>query len=296
MWGFILRLVWRLLIFLLGIFTVYATIFMAFPYLNDKLPIAIALLVIYCLIAYFAIPTLVRLWRLVIKPNHIPMYATTGDGWPSDPVNIAIVANSEKHFKAAMEKAGWYIADRNSLKNSILEAISIVFRTPYPNAPFSKLYLFGRAQDIGFQIPSNDRLSAYSRHHVRFWRLELPENISHHGHYYHWVKKLRHLLGADKEVWIGAAIEDKHSLGIRWRSGQLTHRNNKDIDSERDLIVSLLKESSQLKTISTIKAGDPFKIRGQQFDNKFISDGTLQVVELRSPVVTKLARPVRKKT
>lgn len=290
MWGFVLRLVWRLLIFLLGVYVVYAAVFLAFPYLSDKLPLAIVLLVLYCLLAYIAIPALVRLWRLVIKPNHIPMYATTGDGWPSDPVNIAVVANSEKHFKAAMEKAGWYVADKATFKNSIREAISIIFRTPYPHAPFSSLYLFGRPQDIGFQIPSNDRLSAYSRHHVRFWRLELPENISHQGHYYYWVKKLKHLLGNDKEVWIGAAIEDMHSLGIRWRSGQLTHRNNKDIDGERDFIINLLKDSKQIKAISTVKAGTPFQIRGQQFDNKFISDGSLQVVELRKPLITKFSR------
>ena len=53
-------------------------------------------------------------------------------------------------------------------------AVSFVFNRPYPTAPFSSLYLFGRKQDIGFQKAIDG--SPRKRHHVRFWALS-PERV-----------------------------------------------------------------------------------------------------------------------
>ncbi|HEX6462042.1 MAG TPA: LssY C-terminal domain-containing protein [Candidatus Saccharimonadales bacterium] len=285
----VFRVLWRIFIFLLGVYIIYFAIFRALPYFEAKLPLAIAVLLIYCLLAYAAIPALLRLFRLVIKPNHIPMYVTTPDGWPADPVNIAIVAHSKKHFIDAMVKAGWYTADPPTLKNVIREAISVIFRTPYPNAPFSKLYLFGRPFDIGFQMPRDANKSAHARHHVRFWRLMLPEDDNHHHHYHFWHKHLKHLLGTDKEIWIGAAIDDTGPLAITWRNGQITHRNDPLTDNERDFIINTLTQSHKIKRMSDIQAGEPFKFRGQVLRNKFICDGSIRVIELKNPLFINLA-------
>jgi hypothetical protein len=46
---------------------------------------------------------------------------------------------------------------------------AFVLNSPYPTAPFSTLYLFGRGQDIGFQKAIDN--SPRNRHHVRFWAL-----------------------------------------------------------------------------------------------------------------------------
>ena len=48
---------------------------------------------------------------------------------------------------------------------------AFVFNSPYPTAPFSTLYLFGRGQDIGFQKAIDN--SPRKRHHIRFWSLSL---------------------------------------------------------------------------------------------------------------------------
>lgn len=289
MWSRLLRILWRVIVFMLGVYLVYATIFLVFPYFNDKLPLAVALLLIYCLLAYFAIPALFRIWRLVFKPNHIPMYVTTGDGWPADPVNIAVIANSEKHFIEAMRRAGWYTADQASLKNMLREGMSILFNKAYPTAPFSNLYMFGRPFDLGFQLPRNKQLSPRSRHHVRFWHLEIPEDAKHHNHYHFWQETLRHLLGTDKKVWIGAALDDTGPIDLRWRTGQLTHQNDPDSDVERDFIIKTLSKAGQVKRTKTTEAGDPFSFRGQTLRNMFICDGTIRVVELKHPIGSKLA-------
>jgi hypothetical protein len=43
--------------------------------------------------------------------------------------------------------------------------VAFVRNSPYPTAPFSTLYLFGRGQDIGFQKAIDD--SPRKRHHIR---------------------------------------------------------------------------------------------------------------------------------
>lgn len=288
---FFLRSLWRTVILLIGIGLVWGTV-RIYPSVDARLPAFIVLLLIYTFFAYIGIPTLIRLLRVFIKPNHIPVYASTGDGWPSDPVNIAIVARDEAHLIQAMKRAGWYKADKATLKTSIQEALSILLDRAYPTAPFSNLYLFGRPFDIGFQIPTTRSGSVRSRHHVRFWRLQLPEEDGKHKHHYHyWQDKLKHLLGANKEVWIGAAIEDVHGVGIRWRSGQITHRNSNNFTQERDLIIQTLEQTHQVRSVKEVDAGEVFKFRGQQPHNSFVFDGNVKVVNLKKSLLQNLTHP-----
>lgn len=281
----IFRGIWRMLILLAGASLLWFAIFKVYPYADTRLPAYIVLLLLYAAFAYVVIPTLVRILRLFDKPNHIPLYAITSDGWPSDPVNIAIVAASREHLTDAMVRAGWYVADRSTLKNGLKAIYTILFNRPYPTAPFSTLYLFGRPFDIGFEKPANPRMSPRSRHHVRFWRLEVPadEKQSHHFHFWH--TKLKHLLGMEKEIWIGAAIEDTGIFGIRWRSGSLTHQISADTEAERDLIISDLAAAHQVQTVDVVPAGEPFSFRGQTISkDSLICEGILTVVELRGPM------------
>lgn len=277
---FLLRILWRILIFMLGIGSLWLTV-QLFLYAHARLPVFIVLLVIYCFLAYGVIPLLVRLWRVIIKPDHIPLYVTTGDGWPSDPVNIALVAKSRNHLERTMHHAGWYTADKMGFKTGFLEALSVLLNRSYPSAPLSSLYLFNRRQDIGFEIPTNPALSARTRHHVRFWRLEEPPLKNNAKQYLFWVKKLRHLLHLEKEIWIGAATEETHPIAVQWFSGQLTHGGSHDSDSERDFIIASLKESKKVKIVSFLKPGEKIRFRGQQLRTFYITDGALPVITLR---------------
>ena len=82
-------------------------------------------------------------------------------------------ANSSK-LRAAFLAAGWTEAAPLNLTSSWRMAVSFVLNRPYPAAPFSTLFLFGRAQDIGFQKAID--MSPRKRHHVRFWALSLERN------------------------------------------------------------------------------------------------------------------------
>ena len=280
--SFLFRTVWRILIFAAGTLILWLTVFKVYPYAHNRLPLYVVLLLIYCLLAYVAIPALIRIFRLVIKPNRIPLYVTMRDGWPSDPVNLAVIVKDRRHLQMAMEKAGWYTADPSTFKNLIRELFSIAFNRPYERAPFTTLYLFNRPHDIGFEIPLNDVGSARTRHHVRFWRLELPPfGEKDSSHYRFWAHKLRHLFHLEREIWIGAGTEESHAIDIQWHTGQLNHGGNKYSDRERDFIIASLKKTRQIKTVHATEPGDKIKFRGQQFNVFYYTDGGIQVVSLK---------------
>lgn len=282
MFRFLLRSLWRLFIFILGIVALTGIVTMLWPESNSR-PIAfLVLMFTYCVMAYFIVPLLFRLYHFIIKHDHIPLYATTSDGWASDPVNLAIICKDRADLQRAMTKAGWYEADPPTLANNLREAQSIVFGTAYPKAPVSGLYLFNRRHDIAFQIPTNPRMNARTRHHVRFWRLEEPLPHKHdHNHFEFWSKKLQEWIHPSREVWIGACTEDVSPLGLRYRTGTLTHRIDGDADKERDFIVETLEAKKLVARTHISDPGEQFKFRSQQAHITFITDGSIRLVRLR---------------
>lgn len=264
----------------------YVTAFVALPYLNKRLPVFIAFVVLYVGVAYFGIPALIRVWRVMFRPNHLPLYATTPDGWPSDPVNIAIVARSKRHLQRVMKLAGWYEVDKATPRNNIHAAWAMLLDRPYPTAPFSPLYLFNRPFDIGFQIPYGARKSPRHRHHARFWQLfEQPKDGQH---YSFWHKHFWKFLGRKKTVLIGAAIDDVGAHGIRWRNLQSNHRTHPLHYRERDFIIDSLRAVNHIHRIRQVQAGEPFAIRGQNIGTEpMICDGKLTIVELKSGLLNR---------
>ena len=280
----ILRIVWRVLTVLLVFILASMTSFVLFPYLDRRMPVFPAVLIAYAVLAYVLLPLASRFWRVVFQPNHIPLYVVTSDGWPADPVNIAIIAKNKRQLTRAMEKAGWRKADKRTFRNTLRLFRSYVFNLDYPTAPFTSLYLFGRTFDIGFQKPRGSSASPRTRHHVRFWRLEVVDTKSKHSEHFHfWKQLLRHITKHHKTVWIGAAIDDSRPIGVHWRNLQFTHGNDTDTDRERDLIVNDLKNAGLIKTQSSVQAGEPFRFYGQIIGNQFICDGQIKIVTVKKP-------------
>lgn len=277
------RLLWRLLTLAIVVAATYVTAFLVLPYLDHQLPLVWAILVAYLALAYGLLPIASRFWRIVFKPNHIPRYVTTPDGWPADPVNIAIVAKNKRQLVAAMSKAGWYQADRSNLTNTLHEAYAIVFNKNYLTAPFSAFYLFGRKFDIGFQMPIEGKAAPRHRHHVRFWQVRDEPAIDTKNHFEYWLQRLKRFFSRRQKVWIGAAIQDVRPIGLRWRNLQITHHSGRHID-DRDLIIRSLKDTGIVKSVHTITDGEPFRMRTQNVSTSFIVDGTIKVVTLKNRI------------
>ncbi len=278
--GSVLRLIWRIFVGLAAVLLAYFTMFLFYPYLRNRFPLLVCLIVLYVLTAYFGIPALVRLWRLVIRPTHLPHYAVSRDGWSSDPVNIAIVCKDEKQLCQAMEKAGWHIADKATLKNTIREGLAILFKQPYPTAPFSNLFLFGRKQDIGFQIQTGNPPTPRHRHHVRFWQL-YGEVKKPHTHTSFWENIFQLFPVKKRQIWIGTATHDIKPFAFRIQNLQITHQIDAETNKERDFLIASLEGAGLIKRSETLSAGDPIRFRGQTLGVNIVTDGMLRVVELK---------------
>lgn len=275
---FIILAIKRLTVLSLGILLAWFTVFEVFPFIDAQVPWAIAILATYCLVAYLGLPALLRVWQLLHRPTHVPTRTIAKDGWAVDAINLVMLAHSEKEFIWAMQKAGWIKADDPTLLNRLRFAWAFVFNRPYPSAPFGNYYVFGRKQDVGFQIPLAG--SARHRHHVRFWRLGTTLLEDEHEHYGFWRKLLNKFIRKEKQIWVGAAILDR-GLNVRWRNLQLDHGIESNTMLERDFLIGTLKDAGILKEAVGIKAGEPLHTRHQGLGETIIADGYVKLCVLK---------------
>src|SRR5215471_1807126 len=236
----------RLVIFGLGIFSVWFIVFVVFEFTDRWLPWFLALAATYGVAAYIILPRIVRMGLKVLQHKRVPRYTITGDGLPGDPVNLVLIGTLQQ-LHAAFTSAGWSEADRLGLSSSWRMVRAFVFKWPYPTAPFSTLYLFGRGQDIGFQKAIDN--SPRKRHHVRFWALSLTRAQSTWGEANFWLSTDR---PSEKEtvIWVGAGTRDT-GLSLTRLTFQITHATDADTNAERDFIIAELRNSRVIEDITS---------------------------------------------
>jgi len=276
--NFLIRFVKRIILLVPGILISYFTATDFYPILNKKIPAAPAIFITYVIIAYLLIPAFMRIVQLLIKPKHIPHYCVTADGFASDPVNIGIIGTPQQITKS-MSAIGWYKADKKNLKNMFVMGLSMLFRTPYPNAPFSNLYLFGRKQDCGFQLPIGR--SAIKRHHVRFWAAAPYLSDTERTHLEFWQRHIPNKNLNKDQLWIGAASLDS-GLGFIVHNAQVTHSVNPDTNNERDFIVKSLEKAKLVKKKHIVTIAGAYKLRNRVFMSHLSSDGKMTIITLKS--------------
>lgn len=276
---YLLRLAKRLAVLLPGLIIAFFSVRNIFPYFDRRLPLGVAIFATYLLGAYVLIPAIIRLWRMLRPADHLPLYCVTPDGFASDPLNIGIIG-TRRQLINAMEKAGWHLADPRGIRNNIREMLSAVYGWSYPNAPVSSLYLFGRKQDLAFQIPI-EGVQGGSRHHVRFWATTYENGQPLAMHTIHWHHRREHVLG-DNLLWVGAASLDVGINFIR-HNFQITHMIDPDTNKERDLIVKRLKEKKLVGRLQVVKLGEPYRLINRVISGYLHTDGRMEVVSLKKP-------------
>lgn len=280
---YLLRLIKRLAVLLPGIVIAYFSVRNIYPYIHRRLPLSLAIILTYALAAYVLIPAVIRLWRIIRPAGHLPLYCVTPDGFASDPLNIGIIG-TRRELISAMERAGWHLADPRGIRNNIREMLSAVYGWSYPNAPLSHLYLFGRKQDLSFQIPI-EGVQGGSRHHVRFWATTYEDGRPLAVHTIHWHDREARIYG-DNLLWVGAASLDVGVNFIR-HNFQLTHMIDPDTNKERDLIVDGLKTAGLVKKLQIIKLGEPYRLINRVISGYLHTDGRMAVVTLTKPTISR---------
>lgn len=195
----LIRWIRRLMVLGLGIVSVWLIVFV-FRITDRRLPSILALSLAYAIAAYVILPRVVRMAVKILQREKVPSFTMTGDGLPGDPVNLALIGEFEK-LRAAFAKAGWTEADPLGVVSYWRMVVAFVSNRPYPAAPFSTLYLFGRGQDIGFQkaIDGTPR----KRHHTRFWAMNLEHGEDTLGTAAFWRNKDCPPLD-QPALWVGA--------------------------------------------------------------------------------------------
>lgn len=210
----------------------------------------------YAGFAYVAAPLV---WDVIFDRKKLvtdsePRLTETSDHRPGDPLNVALIGD-EAAVKAAMTAAGWLAADPLGVKSSLEIAADIVLERPYTTAPVSRLFLFGRSEDLAFEKPEGR--DPDKRHHVRFWRLAATPGQAAPG-------------------WIGAASFDR-GIGFSHETGQLTHHIAAEVDLERDNLRADLTGAGRL-TDSYMMPGFHKVLSGRNGgDDAWVTDGDLWV-------------------
>jgi len=184
-----------------------------------------------------------------------------------------VLTGTLQQLRSAFETAGWSQADRLGLKSSWRMVVAFVGNSPYPTAPFSTLYLFGRGQDIGFQKAIDN--SPRKRHHIRFWALALAHAQETVGTAAFWLNTDRPPEDA-RVLWVGAGTRDT-GISLTKLTFQVTHATDDDTNAERDYIVAELIKYRVIDGVTSYEAGQTLPV-GRV--NHYITDGTVRVANL----------------
>lgn len=269
---FLIRLLQRLLIFALGVFSVWLIVFVVFEFADRRLPWILALGLTYAIGAYIILPRAVLMGLKILQRKHVPSFTITGDGLPGDPVNLVLVGTLGQ-LRAAFAAAGWSDADRLGLASSWHMVRAFVFNSSYPTAPFSTLYLFGRGQDIGFQKAIDD--SPRKRHHIRFWALSLARAEDTLGTAGFWLNTDRPPEDA-RVFWVGAGTRDT-GFSLTQLTFQITHATDSDTNAERDFIVAELRKIPVIEDVQSFQSGQNLSTERV---NHYITDGEMTLANL----------------
>jgi hypothetical protein len=260
----------RVVVFALGAFSIWLIVFV-FRVTDRRAPAILALSLVYALAAYVLLPRVVRMSLKILQRKSVPSFTLTGDGFPGDPVNLVLMGEFSQ-LRDAFLKAGWMEAEPLNLTSSWRMVVAFVLNRSYPAAPFSTLFLFGRAQDVGFQKAID--MSPRKRHHVRFWALSLERNDEPLNTPEFWLNADRPPVDSSA-LWVGAGTRDT-GLSFTKFTFQFTHATADDVNTERDFIIAELKRIGAIGDVVLRRAGETLVARV----NHYVTDGDVAAAKL----------------
>ena len=209
--------------------------------------------------AAFAVASIASFFFL-LRPSPLlasfPSTTTASFGHAGDPINIAIVGDKDAITHAFLA-AHWLTPDSITASSTLRIAEASIANTAYPTAPVSNLSLFGRAQDVAFELPTG---TVRQRHHIRLWKTN--ETIS------------------GKPLWIGSATYDS-GIELSGTTAMPTHHISPNVDGERDFVARSLVNAGQTQSESSERIGYPTLWGFNGGGDWYFDDGLVYVLMLR---------------
>lgn len=187
----------------------------------------------------------------------LPKFTENLDGSAEEPISLVFVG-TEAQLVEAFERAGWQVADHQSLTALLHVSLAALANRPYPTAPVTPAFVEGKANDIAFEKPQGTP-TARRRHHARFWLTGVTLD--------------------GKPVWVGTASFDMR-LEIGTAIPFPTHHIAPDIDAERELLVKQLTATGLVDEVGKFRVTRPESGTNAAGD-KFFTDGTADVLLAR---------------
>jgi hypothetical protein len=182
-----------------------------------------------------------------------PHITHTAKGAAGDPLNIILVGSASQ-ITESFARAGWLIPDPITPQTSARIATASLAHQPYPTAPVSALYVFGRVQDLAFERPTND--------------------VANRGHIRLWLTTTR--LGG-QPVWLGQASYD-HGIELSGTSALPTHHISPAVDVERDAVGTDLARTGLVVAETHEAFTPPVFVAYNGGGDYYASDGEVLVV------------------
>ncbi len=180
-------------------------------------------------------------------------YTETLSGSRQEPVSFIIFARDDADLLKAFTNSGWFLADKATASSLVKLAETAVLNREYPRAPMTPSFWNKKTHDFGFEKPTAAD-SVRARHHARFWKTDYKTEEG-------------------EKIYVGTVSLD---TGVKWG---ITHKISPDIDTERELLFSDLRESGAPIKFKKYKFVKP--ILGQNFTgDPFFTDGEAYVILL----------------
>lgn len=191
-------------------------------------------------------------WQVNNMLSLLPNRVLNGDGREGDMLNLVFLAR-ESDLQRLFQGAGWLKADRPTM-NIIWHLIWN--RTHYKRLPMSRLYMFGRPQDLAYVLPDPNAIVS-RRHHVRLWKTDRTVN--------------------GVPLWVGAAT---HDIAIEVEDFHIFHRIDPNVDEERDFIVANLAQTSELSMENYILPPEAVRKAETATGQAYYSDGRMAYLQV----------------
>ncbi|HQR24553.1 MAG TPA: LssY C-terminal domain-containing protein [Steroidobacteraceae bacterium] len=176
-----------------------------------------------------------------------------------DPLNIVLVGDPDDVLNS-LSRSGWSFTHRITARSVTREIGAALTDSPYPVAPVSNLYVFGRSQDVALQ---RARRSIAQRNHMRLW--------------------LAPYTYQQRSVWLGQVSRDI-GVKITTKSPTLTtHVIDPQIDTTREYLFHSLIAQGFVSEFGFVKGSayaTPAEPRYNLTDDPYFSDGLRLVVVL----------------
>jgi hypothetical protein len=174
-----------------------------------------------------------------------------------DMVNFVVVG-TEEQVQAALAAGNWFVADADNNEAAVKAVMQTIAKKDYLQMPMSKLMLFGRYQDYGYEQAEPIAMVA-SRHHFRLWRAAFTFK--------------------GQPVWVGAGT---HDIGFErdQRNGKVTHKIDPSVDGERQNIAESFHKSGKAKSMTYYLPPSPVQEARNATGGGYHSDGRILIVFL----------------